>query len=158
MDARIQAIWAEAGFMTALGTRLDAVGDGWVEASVVPTAAHTQQDGFVHAAVITALADHAAGAAAATRAGEGHRVLTQTFTMHLLRPAVGERVRVRATVLRSGRTSAVVESEVFARKGDEEQLVAKGTFTIAVVAPRADGGAGSPRAPHDGGRSAPRRG
>lgn len=127
--AKITRLYDESTFMRELGVVLGTVGAGEVHTSLAVGPSQGQQDGFVHAGVTTAIADHGAGCAAATLAPIQARVLTQTFTMNLLRPAVGPVLRCRSAVLRIGRTSAVVESEVFA----QERLVAKGVFTIAII-------------------------
>ena len=90
---------------------------------------HAQQNGFVHAGVTAAMADHTAGAAAATLAPPGQGVLTTEYSIHLLRPARGNELRCVAQVLRPGRTLTVVESEVFS----EGVVVAKLTATMAIV-------------------------
>ena len=129
LDERIGAIFAEASYMTALGVALVRVEPGLCESALDVRKDHTQQDGFVHAGVTAAMADHTAGGAAATLAPEGHRVLTTEYSIHLLRPARGKALRCVAKVLRPGRTLSVVESEVFA----DGALVAKLTATLAIV-------------------------
>lgn len=126
---RIGAIFASASYMTALGVTLVRVGPGLCESALTVRKDHTQQDGFVHAGVTAAMGDHTAGAAAATLAADGQRVLTTEYSIHLLRPAVGAELRCVAKVLRRGRTLSVVESEVFA----DGTLVAKLTATVALV-------------------------
>jgi len=41
-------------------------------------------------------------------------VLTAEYKINLLRPALGDRLRCRATVLKAGKTLIVAESEVYA--------------------------------------------
>ena len=94
---------------------------------------HLQQDGFVHAGAQATIADHTAGGAAGTLAGPGERVLTVEFQINLLRPAVGERLRCRAKLLKPGKTILVAESEVFAMRDGEEKMTAKATVTLALV-------------------------
>jgi uncharacterized protein (TIGR00369 family) len=132
--ARLRAIFSMAPFIADLGAALDDFEPGRCVSSLTVAPRHTQMMGFVHAGVIATLADHTAGACAATLVGAGQGVLTSTFTLHLLRPAVGERLVCRATALRPGRTLTVVESEVFATTKDGERLVAKATVTLAIVA------------------------
>ena len=96
---------------------------------------HLQQDGFFHAGVQATLADHTAGAAAATLMAPGEIVLTAEFKINLLRPAQGERLRGRADVLRAGKTLTIVESSVFAQNDHQEKLVAKAMVTLALVRP-----------------------
>ncbi|WP_152372193.1 PaaI family thioesterase [Pseudomonas aeruginosa] len=95
---------------------------------------HAQQNGFIHAGVQATLADHAAGAAAATLVEEGQTVLTLEFKLNLLRPALCQRLLCRAEVLKAGRQVTVVEAEVFAERDGRRRLFSKATVTMAVVA------------------------
>ena len=129
----VQAIFASAPFIADLGIALDGVEPGRCSSSLAIAGRHLQQDGFIHAGVVATMADHTAGACAGTLKGADEVVLTSTFTIHLLRPAVGERLACRASALRAGRTQTVVESEVFAIGERGEKLVAKATVTLALV-------------------------
>jgi uncharacterized protein (TIGR00369 family) len=97
---------------------------------------HLQQDGFVHAGVQATIADHTAGAAAATLAASGHYVLTAEFKISLLRAAKGSHLTCVAKVLKAGNSLTVVESEVFCGTPGDTRLVSKATVTLAVVGPR----------------------
>lgn len=130
---RVQAIFRKARFIQCLGIEVVDFGPGWCETGLTVGDLHMQQDGFVHAGVVAAMADHTAGAATGTQAQAGEVVLTVEFKINLLRPAVGERLRCRAEVLRAGRQLTVAESEVFACRGSEEKLVAKALVTLALV-------------------------
>ncbi len=123
--ARVRQIFEKASFVRSLGIRVETIAPGVVTSALIATESHLQQDGLIHAGVITTLADHTAGAAAGTGA---ERPLTIELKINLLRPARGPELRCRATILRAGRTIAVVESEVF----DGALLVAKATITLAV--------------------------
>jgi uncharacterized protein (TIGR00369 family) len=79
------------------------------------------------------IADHTAGGAAGTLAAEGDLVLSVEFKINFLRPALGERLRCRSTVLRHGKTLTVAESEVYAQRDRNEKLVAKAMVTLALV-------------------------
>jgi len=127
--ARVGEVFAAAPYMTTLGVSLVRVGPGLCESALTVRPEHTQQNGFVHAGVTAAMADHTAGGAAATLAPEKHGVLTTEYSIHLLRPALGKELRCVAKVLRPGRTLSVVESEVFA----DGKLVAKLTASLAIV-------------------------
>lgn len=134
VPAEVKRIFDTCPFVVDLGLTLESIGAG--EASTVLTLEprHLQQDGYVHAGVHATLADHTAGAAAATLIPEGHLVLTAEFKINLLRPARGERLVCRARVLKPGRRFSVVESEVFAEvSASEPILVSKAMATIAVV-------------------------
>ena len=94
---------------------------------------HLQQDGYVHAGVQATIADHTAGAAAATLVRPDEIVLSAEFKINLLRPAQGEILRCTSTVLKPGSRLIVVESDVEVVSPERSQRVAKGMFTLAVV-------------------------
>ncbi len=129
----VQQGFAQAAFPRELGVAFVDCGPGWCESSLQLEPRHLQQDRFVHAGVQATIADHTAGAAAATlllpAAGT---VLTVEFKINLLRPAQGESLTCRAQVLRAGRNLSVVESEVYAHSQNERTLVSKATVTIIV--------------------------
>lgn len=129
----VQAIFSRAPFIGELGIELAGLGPGWCESVLAVAPRHLQQDGYVHAGVQATVADHTAGGAAGTVARPGDLVLSVEFKINLLRPALGDRLRCRATVLRKGKSITVAESEVFARKDGEEKLVSKATVTLALV-------------------------
>lgn len=131
----IRDIFRQAPFIQYLGIELVEVGPGWCETMLTARPEHFQQDGFFHAGVQATLADHTAGAAAATLMAPGEIVLTAEFKINLLRPAQGERLRGRAEVLRAGKTLTVVESSVYAQSQNQEKLVAKAMVTLALVRP-----------------------
>lgn len=135
LDVRehVRAIFDRAPFIGDLGVTLSDMGPGWCESVLAVAPRHLQQDGYIHAGVQATLADHTAGGAAGTMAGPGDLVLTIEFKINLLRPALGDRLRCRATVLRPGKTITVAESEVFASKDGDEKLVAKAMVTLALV-------------------------
>jgi uncharacterized protein (TIGR00369 family) len=92
-----------------------------------------QQNGFIHAGVQASMADHTAGAAAATLMPEAKIVLTVEFKINLLRPAVGERLRCRADVVKPGKTISFVEAVVYALQNEEAKLVSKLVTTMTFV-------------------------
>jgi len=132
-EARVRALF-EAPFIRLLGAEIVALAPGSVETRAALRPDLLQQDGFVHAGVQATLADHSAGAAAATLVGSGVIVLTAEFKISLLRPARGEALLCRARVVRAGRTLSFCQSEVFACGGARETHVASASVTIANVA------------------------
>lgn len=68
---RVEAIFTDAAFVRSLGIRALSIAPGAVEADLLIRAEHLQQDGYVHAGVQATLADHSAGAAAATLVEDG---------------------------------------------------------------------------------------
>jgi uncharacterized protein (TIGR00369 family) len=133
VTAKVRHIFDNADFIRDLGLELTQVEDGWCETRLELRDKHRQQHGRVHAGVMATIADHTAGCAARGAVGLDRDILSIEFKINLLRPAVGDRLRCRAKVLRAGKTVAVCESEVFAQKDSQEKLVAKAMVTLAVV-------------------------
>jgi uncharacterized protein (TIGR00369 family) len=84
----------------------------------------TQQNGFLHAGVVTAVVDSACGYAAHSLMAPGAEVLSVEFKVNLLAPAAGERFVARGRVLRSGRTLTVCAGDLFALRDGRETQVA----------------------------------
>jgi uncharacterized protein (TIGR00369 family) len=117
--------FAQQSIMNLIGARLARVEPGIVEIELPFRADLTQQDGFLHAGVITTVADSAAGYAAFTLMPAGSRVLSIEFKVNLLRPALGDLFLARAEVIKAGRTVTVVRADVFAsRENSEKELIA----------------------------------
>lgn len=71
----------------------------------------TQHHGFAHGAIVGLMADNACAWAGASVLGD---VVTGGYTINFLRPAKGQRLRARGTVIKPGKRQAVVRAEVFA--------------------------------------------
>jgi acyl-coenzyme A thioesterase PaaI-like protein len=76
--------FSRQGLMSTLGATLVSVGPGLVEISLRPTAAISQQHGFVHAGAVSTIADTAAGYAALTMMPANRGVLTAEFKTPIL--------------------------------------------------------------------------
>jgi uncharacterized protein (TIGR00369 family) len=94
---------------------------------------HRQQDGFIHAGVMAAMADHTAGYSAFTTVPPGVQILTIEFKINFLRPAFGEGLVCDAHVIREGRQIIVAESEVFDIRDSQKTSVAKAMVTLMAV-------------------------
>jgi uncharacterized protein (TIGR00369 family) len=129
----VERIFSAAPFIAELGLRLEAIDAGECRTSLALARRHLQQDGFVHAGVQATVADHTAGAAAATLVAKGQYVLTAQFGISLLRAARGAELRCVARVLKPGRALIVVESEVHCLRDAGSTLVSKATVILAVV-------------------------
>ncbi|WP_425100437.1 PaaI family thioesterase [Tropicibacter sp. S64] len=130
---RIQQSFARQGMMATLGARIDAVQPGAVTLSAPITPGTSQQQGFGHAALSFALGDTAAGYAALSVIPEGFEVVTSEIKIHLLSPAIGERLVARGRVVKPGRRLVVVTAEVFALRDGAEKQVALLTGTMVPV-------------------------
>lgn len=117
--------FARQPVMTLIGARLARVEPGIVEIELPFRADLTQQNGYLHAGVVTTIADSACGYAAFSLMPSGSGVLSVEFKVNLLRPARGELFVARAEVIKAGRTLSVVRADVFAsRENSEKELVA----------------------------------
>lgn len=123
--------------MRNLGISIVRIAPGEVELSMPYSADWTQQNGFVHAGIITAGLDTACGIAAFTLMPAGCDVLTVEFKTNLLAPARGERFVFRAAVIKPGRTLTVCEGRAFAARDGVESLVATMTGTLMALARKA---------------------
>ena len=110
--------------MALIGAELTRVEPGIVEITLPYRDDLTQQHGYVHAGIITTIADSACGYAAYTLMPPGSDVLAVEFKVNLLRPAKGERFVATAEVVKSGRTLTVVRADVQAVSGAQRELVA----------------------------------
>ena len=92
-----------------------------------------QQDGFLHAGIVTTIVDSACGYAALTLMAVDARVLSVEFKLNFLAPAVGDRFIARGRVARAGRTITVCTGEVVALTGDAERSIALMQATMMTV-------------------------
>src|SRR5215468_3977473 len=111
--------------MQTIGAQLSRVEPGFVEITLPYRPDLTQHHGYLHAGIITTIADTACGYAAFSLMPAGSNVLSVEFKVNLLRPGQGREFVARAEVIKSGRTLTVVKADVFGiGAGDGEQLLA----------------------------------
>ena len=123
-DAVAQS-FAKQPIMNLIGARLGVVEPGIVEIVLPFRQDLTQQNGYLHAGVVTTIADSACGYAAFSLMPAGAAVLSVEFKVNLLRPALGESFVARAEVIKAGRTLSVTRADVFAVHEDSgRELVA----------------------------------
>lgn len=132
-DARVRASFARQRLMTTIGARLIRVSPGEVEIEAPFREGLTQQHGYVHAGIVTALVDTACGYSALSVAAPGTEVLSVEYKVNFLAPAQGERFVARGRVVRAGRTITVCSGEVVAITGTEEKHVATMLATMIAV-------------------------
>jgi uncharacterized protein (TIGR00369 family) len=138
--ARAAATFDRQHAMRTLGISIVQLEAGEVELSMPYSPDWTQQNGFIHAGIITAGLDTACGIAAFTLMPAGYDILTVEFKTNLLAPAKGERFRFRAGVIKPGRTLTVCEGRAFAMKDGVETLIAAMTGTLMALPPRGPAG------------------
>jgi uncharacterized protein (TIGR00369 family) len=133
-ESRVRAGFERQALMKTLGAELTRVTAGDVAIEMPYDPAFAQQDGFLHAGVITSIADSACGFAAYSLMRASERVLSVEFKVNLLRPASGERFVAIGKVLKAGRTLTVCSAEVIAIAGGSEKLIAVMQATMIAVA------------------------
>jgi len=124
IEAAIRSSFARQGFNATLGAELTRIAAGEVDIGLAFSPHLTQQNGFLHAGVVTSLADNACGYAAMSLASADQNPLAVEFKISLLSPAIGDRFEARARVVRRGKTLTVVQADVFAISSAGEQRIA----------------------------------
>ena len=119
--------------MRTLGISIARLEPGEVDLAMAYAADFTQQNGFIHAGIITAGLDNACGIAAFTLMPEGSDILTVEFKTNLLAPARGERFLFRGQVIKPGRTLTVSEGRAYGLDDGNETLVATMTATLMAL-------------------------
>jgi uncharacterized protein (TIGR00369 family) len=120
----IRQSFAKQTVMTLIGAELTRVEPGVIEITLPYRRDLTQQHGYVHAGIVTTIADSACGYAAYTLMPAGSDVLAVEFKVNLMRPAKGERFVARAEVMKAGRTLTVVRADVHALAAAQAELIA----------------------------------
>jgi uncharacterized protein (TIGR00369 family) len=134
-ERRVRESFARQRAMETFGARLLRVAPGEVEIGFDSDGAFTQQHGYLHAGVVTALVDTACGYAALSLSEPGAEVLSVEFKLNLLSPAAGESFAARARVVRAGRNITVCAGDFYALKGGgPEKIVATMLATMMKVA------------------------
>jgi uncharacterized protein (TIGR00369 family) len=123
-ESRIRSSFAQQGVMKTIGAHLAQVSPGEVRIELPWSKAITQQHGFVHAGILSTIADNACGYAAYTLMPAGSEVLGVENKINFLAPAKGERFVAIGKVIKAGRTLAVCSGEVWAYNNGEKTLVA----------------------------------
>lgn len=132
MDPRCKESFNRQGLMTLFGAELVEAADGRAVIEVPYRDDLTQQHGYFHGGVVTAIADTACGYAAYTTMPEDASVLTVEFKINLINPAAGDRLRAEAEVRKAGRTLVVVAARVKAIRNSKEVVCGEmlGTFIV----------------------------
>ena len=133
-ERRVRESFARQRAMETFGARLLRVAPGEVEIGSDFDEAFTQQHGYLHAGLVTAMVDTACGYAALSLTEPGAEVLSVEFKLNLLSPAAGERFIARARVVRAGRNITVCAGDFYTLKGGSEKIVATMLATMMKVA------------------------
>ena len=125
-----QQILESQPFSQLIGAELTQFEPGNAEISLTIRADLKQQHGFVHGGIVSYLADNCLTYAGGSVLGDS---VTSEYKINYVRPALGERLIARSSVLSSGKRQAVCECKVFALKDGDECLIAVAQGTINKV-------------------------
>lgn len=120
---RVHASFQKQSIMHTIGASLTHVEAGQVVIELPFRNDLCQQNGFIHAGIITTIIDSACGYAAYTLMPPQNEVLAVEFKVNFMSPAVGERFIARASVKKAGRTLTVCTGDVFAQRDGQEKLI-----------------------------------
>ena len=133
--SEVQRSFARQSLMGLIGAELGRIEPGLVEIMLPYRAELTQQNGYLHAGIVTTIADSACGYAAYSLMPAGSEVLSVEFKVNLLRPAKGDKFLARAEVIKPGKTLTVVKADVFGLWGaaGDQALVASMLGTMFCI-------------------------
>jgi len=120
----------EQPFSVLLGAELTQFEEGKAELSLAIRDELTQNFGFVHGGVLSYLADNCITFSAASVLG---KCVTSEYKINYVRPAIGETLIARSTVLSSGKKQATCECKVYVLSDNNEKLVAVALGTISKI-------------------------
>ncbi len=123
-------VLAAQPFSVLLGTEVTQFDAQGTELRLTMKPEFRQQNGFAHGGILSYLADNALTFAGGSVLGE--RVLTSEYKINYLKPARGNLLIARASVISAGSRQAVCRCDVFARHAEEESLCATAQGTIVV--------------------------
>jgi len=109
----IKQSFSKQTIMSLIGAELSRVEPGIVEITLPYRADLAQHHGFLHAGIVTTIADSACGYAAYSLMPPKSEILSVEFKVNLLRPAKGEVFLAAAEVIKSGKTLTVARADVF---------------------------------------------
>jgi uncharacterized protein (TIGR00369 family) len=127
---QVHSIFDAAPFVQHLGIVIKYVEPGRCDSELTIRPEMRQQHGYVHAGVISTIADHTAGGAARSVTGESD-VVTIEFKINFVRPAFGPALLARGCVLSQGKRLVVAQAEII--DSGNEKVVAMLTETLQVI-------------------------
>ena len=136
--ARVRASFDRQAAMRLIGARLADIGPGYCSIELPYRPDLTQQHGYVHAGIVSAIADSAGGYAGFTLFPSDASVLTVEYKLNLIAPAAGERLIAEAHVVKPGRTLAITRGEVYAEAAGKRTLCAIMQQTLIVLSGKPD--------------------
>ena len=132
-ETRIRASFDRQGAILSLGAKLVHIVPGEVHIEMPYSPSFSQQDGYIHAGIITTIVDSACGYAAYTLMPADSRVLSVEFKVNFMSPAKGEKFIAIGKVVKPGRTLTICSGEVRALENGETTSVALMQATMIAV-------------------------
>lgn len=135
-EARIRASFKTQRYLELLGVTLETVRPGYVEMHLPGRPDLRQQHGYFHGGAIASVFDSASAYAAYTLIPATDTILTVEYKLNLLAPGKGDRLIVRAHVVKPGRTLTVVQADAFGASAEGESLCSTTLQTLMAVPER----------------------
>jgi uncharacterized protein (TIGR00369 family) len=137
-ETKVRESFGKQTAMQTLGAVMGRVEPGEVEIEMPYRADLTQQHGFIHGGIVTAIVDSACGYAAFSLSAPDTAVLTVEYKVNFVAPAKGDRLVAWGEVVRPGAAITVCKGEVLAYDDGEEKLVASMLTTMMLMPNRPD--------------------
>lgn len=121
--------------MSTINAKMVHIAPGEVHIEMPHSPALCQQNGFIHAGIVTAIVDSACGYAAYTLMPADSDILSVEFKSNFISPAAGKLFRAYGYVLKPGRTITATRGEVWSVRGDgsKDKLVAAMQATMITI-------------------------
>jgi uncharacterized protein (TIGR00369 family) len=139
-EQRVRASFARQRVMATIGAEMTSVSPGEVVIELPFRDDLTQQHGYLHAAIVTAIVDSACGYAAYTLMPASVDVLTVEYKVNFLAPAAGRRFIAYGRVTKPGRTLTVTAGDAVAETEAGSKPVATMLATMMAVSRRETSG------------------
>ncbi|MAL79822.1 MAG: DUF4442 domain-containing protein [Sneathiella sp.] len=139
-DAVVRDSFSRQPFMAEIGAAITHLEPGICELTLPMRPGLTQQHGFFHGGLVSALTDSAAGYACYSLYPPDSTILTTEFKVNLLNPAEGKTLRARGEVIKSGRTLFICRADAYAEGEGESRHCLTGLFTMMCLMGKPDHG------------------
>ena len=118
--------------LSVLGIKEGALGDGWIEFSMVPAPYMLNLAGVVHGGVLATLVDSALTCALVTKLPKGLACTTIDLQIRFFRPAriSSEKLTARAEVLNAGKSVGATQAWI---RDAKERLIVHATSSLAIA-------------------------
>jgi uncharacterized protein (TIGR00369 family) len=133
-EARVRTGFERQPVMLLINARIIKVVPGEVHVEFPFNKSLCQQNGYIHAGVLTTVIDSACGAAALSLMSPENGVLSIEFKVNFLSPAIGDKFLGIGRVIKAGRNITVCSGEALSFVNGTEKLIAAMQATMMTVA------------------------